>query len=166
MLSLSKKTDYGLLALSHLTKLKEGEAASARELAIEFAIPTELLAKIMQRLARADIVRSISGPSGGYRLSRPAKEISIASVISAIEGTPAFTQCTKSDGTDCDQLTRCTIRKPLAHIHAKILQMLSLITLAEFDESDSTTYPVVLMSQAAKPRTTTVMPLYGHKNED
>ncbi len=154
MLSLSKKTDYGLLALSHLTKLKDGEAASARELATEYSIPTELLAKIMQRLARADIVRSLSGPSGGYRLSRPANEISIASVIGAIEGTTAFTQCTKSDGSDCDQMTKCTIRKPLAHIHARILQMLSLITLAEFDETEVTTYPVVLMSHATKPRTT------------
>ncbi len=154
MLSLSKKTDYGLLALSHLTKLQDGEAASARELASEFAIPTELLAKIMQRLARADIVHSLSGPSGGYRLSRPASEISIASVINAIEGQPAFTQCTKSDGSDCDQFTRCTIRKPLALIQARILQMLSLITLAEFDEGDNTIYPVVLMTNARKPRTT------------
>lgn len=81
MLSLSKKTDYALLALSHLTRIGTERAASVREIAAQYDLPVELLAKILQKLAKAQLVVSTAGPTGGYRLARPAAEISIGAVI-------------------------------------------------------------------------------------
>ncbi|CCW34436.1 transcriptional regulator, BadM/Rrf2 family [Chthonomonas calidirosea] len=132
MISLSKQTDYGLLALSYLAHVKTGRAVNAREIAIEYGIPQELLAKILQRLARARLVVSTAGPNGGYRLAKPAEQISIGAVIEAIDGPPAFVYCMKEEHLNaCEQMPRCTIRAPLARINARLRQMLNLITLAE-----------------------------------
>ncbi len=144
LLTLSKRTDYGLIALAHLASRPAGTSVSAREIAGEYAIPVELLAKIMQKLARAGLVTSSSGPSGGYKLSRLPKEISVSSIIEAIDGAPAFTQCMKIAGNDCEQLSHCNIRRPLARIHSRILQMLSLITLEEIGDVNSDVYPVFI----------------------
>ncbi len=131
MLSLSKKTDYALLALSHLARAEGIRTVNAREIAEQYAIPVELLAKILQRLAKAKLVTSTPGPTGGYRLARTAEAISVGAVIEAIDGPPALIHCMKTVHNGCEQLDRCTIRKPLARINARIYQMLNLISLAE-----------------------------------
>ena len=136
MLSLSKKTDYALLALSYLTRAEAGRAVNTKEIAEQYAIPVELLAKILQRLAKAKLVLSTPGPTGGYRLARPAETISIGAVIAVIDGPPAITHCMKTDGNSCDQLNRCTIREPLARVNARLFQMLELISLAEINRDD------------------------------
>ncbi len=137
MLSLSKKTDYALLALSHLSRTDEGRAVNTKEIAEQYAIPLELLAKILQRLARAKLIVSTSGPTGGYRLARGAESISVGSVVEAIDGAPAITQCMKSGQSACGQHDRCTVRLPLARINARILQMLELISIAEISRDEA-----------------------------
>jgi Rrf2 family protein len=137
MLSLSKKTDYALLALSHLAKAEAGRAVNTREIADQFGIPVELLAKILQRLAKVQLVVSTPGPTGGYRLAKPATAISVGAVISVIEGPTAIAHCMKSFDNRCEQHNRCTIRHPLERINARIYQMLDLISLAEINRDDA-----------------------------
>ena len=91
MLRLSKKADYALIAITHLT-LKSG-SSSAREIAEQFDIPVELLAKVLQRLTRRGLLASQQGTRGGYQLARAATGISIADVIQAIDGPVAVTAC-------------------------------------------------------------------------
>ena len=136
MLSLSKKTDYALLALSYLTETGSGRAANTREIAEKYDIPVELLAKVLQRLARAGLVTSTAGPTGGYRLAKTPESISVGAVIQIVDGTPAIAQCFRADGHGCEQLDKCTIRTPLERINARIVQMLDLISLAEIARDD------------------------------
>lgn len=136
MLSLSKKTDYALLALSYLTEVGAERAANTREIAEKYDIPVELLAKILQRLAKAGLVGSTAGPTGGYRLARKPESISVGAVIEIVDGTPAIAQCFRVDGHTCEQLDKCTIRTPLERINTRILQMLDLISLAEIARDD------------------------------
>jgi len=136
MLSLSKKTDYALLALSYLTEVGAERAANTREIAEKYDIPVELLAKILQRLAKAGLVTSTPGPTGGYRLAKMPESISVGAVIQIVDGTPAIAQCFRSDGHACEQLDKCTIRTPLERINARIVQMLDLISLAEIARDD------------------------------
>ena len=71
MLSLSKRADYALLALSHLAVTRASDPTrlvNAKELAEQHEIPVELLAKILQTLAKNGIVASHPGPTGGYKL--------------------------------------------------------------------------------------------------
>lgn len=131
MLSLSKKTDYALLALSYLTEVGTDRAANTREIAEKYDIPVELLAKILQRLAKAGLVASTAGPTGGYRLAKLPESISVGAVIQIVDGTPAIAQCFRVDGNACEQLDKCTIRTPLERINTRILQMLDHISLAE-----------------------------------
>ena len=91
MLRLSKKADYALIAMAHLA-LKPG-SASAREIAESYDIPTELMAKVLQRLTRRGLLTSQQGTRGGYQLSRAATGISVADVIQAIDGPVSVTAC-------------------------------------------------------------------------
>jgi Rrf2 family protein len=136
MLSLSKKTDYALLALCYLTEVGSDRAANTREIAEKHDIPVELLAKILQRLAKAGLITSTAGPTGGYRLSRTPESISVGTVIEVVDGAPAIAQCFRLDGHACEQLDKCTIRHPLERINARLLQMLNLISLAEIARDD------------------------------
>ena len=134
MLSISKKTDYALLALSYLTRTAAaGRAVNTREIAEQYDIPVELLAKILQRLARAKLICSTPGPAGGYRLALPAAAISIGSVINVIDGPLAIAQCMRVKHNGCGQQHKCTIREPLAIVNGRILELLRRVTLEEIN---------------------------------
>ena len=86
MLKLTKKADYGLIALRHLAVGERSVSASAKEIAESYGIPLPLLAKILQKLARAGFLTSVHGTNGGYRLARDA---AVDRPIQAAFATPA-----------------------------------------------------------------------------
>lgn len=131
MLSVTKRTDYALLALTHLAASTESGSVRSRDIAERFAIPFNLLAKIMQRLARAGLLASSPGRSGGYTLARSADEITVGAVLAAVEGGPALAQCMRGNHADCEQSKRCTIREPLARINSRVFRMLDAIPLSD-----------------------------------
>jgi Rrf2 family protein len=130
MLRLSKKADYALLALRHLAARPDREAVSARELAETYDIPSELLAKVLQKLVRARLLESHQGIRGGYGLARPAAAVSVAEVIQAIDGPLTVTACSEDDHS-CDQYAKCGIRDPLWRIKDRIVSALSATSVAE-----------------------------------
>jgi len=132
MFTFTKKADYALLALSYLSTESEGRLAGPREIAKRYDIPAELLAKVMQTLAKNQLVISVPGPTGGYRLGREATTISVAEVVEAVDGPLAIAQCWEPDGTDrCAQSQRCTLRGPLERIQLEMVRLLKQTTLAE-----------------------------------
>lgn len=142
MLRLSKKADYALMAVRHLA-LKSGPlSASAREIAEQYDIPIELMAKVLQRLVRAGLLISTQGTRGGYTLSRPASSISVADVIQAIDGPFTVTACS-TEKNDCEQYSKCSIRDPLWQIRERIAVTLGTVSIAEMAaESDAAQVPV------------------------
>jgi Rrf2 family protein len=128
MLRLSKKADYGLIALKHLAQHTE-ESVSAREIAKQYRIPGELLAKIMQRLARKGLVVSQYGTHGGYVLGRDPSSISIVDVIEALDGPIGITPCER--GSSCEQLERCSVKDPLMAVRAKMVRVLGDTSIYE-----------------------------------
>ena len=128
MFQLSKKADYGLIALKHLA-LHSEESVSAREIASEYRIPAELLAKILQRLARKGLLLSQQGTHGGYVLARDPSRISIVDVIEALDGPIGITPCER--GSSCDQLERCSVRNPLMAVRAKMVRILGDTSIYE-----------------------------------
>ena len=85
MLRLSKKSDYALMAMKHLAVRGDRSSASAREIAEQYDIPIELMAKVLQRLVRRGLLASHQGTRGGYQLSRSPRQMSVADVIQAID---------------------------------------------------------------------------------
>jgi FeS assembly SUF system regulator len=135
MLRLSKKADYALMAMKHLAVKTESTASSlsstsAREIAEQYDIPIELMAKVLQRLARSGLLTSHQGTRGGYTLSKPTAAISVADIIQAIDGPLTVTACSTED-EQCEQFTKCNVRDPLWRIKDRILAALSTCSLAE-----------------------------------
>jgi Rrf2 family protein len=133
MLKLTKKADYGLMALKYLAEHPEAPAQSAKDIADAYGIPAQLLAKILQRLTKTGLLRSHAGMNGGYALSRDARQISAFEVIHAIDGPLFITSCTKG-AHGCDLTSNCTIKEPLARVNetiAGVLKSISIYDLAE-----------------------------------
>ena len=142
MLRLSKKADYALMAVRHLALNSGALSASAREIAEQYDIPIELMAKVLQRLVRAGLLISTQGTRGGYTLSRPSSAISVADVIQAIDGPFTVTACS-SEKNDCEQYSKCSIRGPLWQIRERITAALDTVTIAEMAaDSDAATATV------------------------
>jgi len=129
MLKLTKKTDYALIALHHMTSLRMGEVANAKEIAAIYHIPVELLAKVLQKLAKKTLITSLSGPKGGYCLAKKASEVTVGEVVRAIEGEVRITRCDPDGLIPCAHLQRCTIRTPLQRIQESVISLLECMTL-------------------------------------
>jgi Rrf2 family protein len=135
MITFSKRTDYGLIALSHLASQEDGEATTAKAIAAKFEIPPELLAKTMQVLAKSGIVDSKNGPKGGYVLSRSPDSISVFEVIQAIEGHVAMANCQVGEASDCEQFNKCPLLQPMERIQQKIIELMRGMTLLDMSET-------------------------------
>ena len=83
MFKLSKKTEYGILALQHMAAMDNDRVSTVKEIAETHNIPHSLLAKICQQLAKSEIIISVQGSRGGYALGRDATKISLAAVMEA-----------------------------------------------------------------------------------
>jgi Rrf2 family protein len=136
MLRLSKKADYALMAMKHLALRSDlaspgaQGSSSAREIAEQYDIPIELLAKVLQRLVRRGLLASQQGTRGGYQLARTPGQISVADVIQAVDGPVTVTACSTEEGS-CEQFAKCNVRDPLWRVRERILSALGECTIAE-----------------------------------
>jgi FeS assembly SUF system regulator len=133
MFKLSKKADYGLIAMKHLANHRQQHACSANEIAEEYGISITLMAKVLQKLARHGLVAAKHGSSGGYQLIREAEKISALEVLTAIDGPVLITSCVTSHGL-CDATDRCSVKEPLRRVNESILNVLSTVSIAQLSE--------------------------------
>jgi len=138
MLKLTKKADYGLIALKHLA-VNGPESSSAKEIADTYGIPVALLSKILQKLAKLGFLVSEHGTNGGYKLAREARDITALEVIRAIDGPIFLTACFTEHGYCC-HTDKCIVRDPLQKVHEGILRLLASITIGDMalDSSGAT----------------------------
>lgn len=134
MLRFTKRADYGLMAIHYIAVSDGVGAVSAKRIADEFAIPPELMAKILQRLAKQRLVVSTNGPKGGYVLARRPTEITVGQVIRALEGPINIVSCLED--SKCPQMEKCNLRRPVHKIQAAISQVLDTMSLAELTSAD------------------------------
>ncbi len=116
--------------MKHLATREGGVSSSAREIAEEYNIPVELMAKVLQRLARRGLLVSQQGTRGGYHLAREATTISVADVIQAIDGPLTVTACSHGDDK-CGQFAKCNVRDPLWRIRERIIAALATCSVSE-----------------------------------
>jgi Rrf2 family protein len=155
LLKLTKKADYGLIALRHLASLQgatagAGATASAKDIAEAYHLPVPLLAKVLQQLTRAEILRSVAGTNGGYKLARDANRISALEVVRAIDGPVILTHCFTEHGT-CEQSETCTVREPLRRVHEAILELLNKFTIMDLAESPAAQSKATKLTQFPMP---------------
>lgn len=133
VLKLTKKADYGLIALRHLALGLPRESASTKEIADAYGIPLPLLAKVLQKLARSGLLVAVHGANGGYKLARDPRMISALEVIRAMDGPIILTSCFSADRA-CGQSGRCSVREPLRRVHERMLHLLESISVFELTE--------------------------------
>lgn len=134
MFRISRTTDYGIVLLAHLARLgdcAESDAAlSARELAADVGLPAPMVSKILKLLARGGLLESHRGAKGGYRLTRRPENLSVAEMVSALEGPVALTDCS-IDSRGCEHAGHCAVRDPWSVINHAVTHTLSEMTLAD-----------------------------------
>jgi Rrf2 family protein len=128
MLKITRKVEYALIAVRHLEETSE-KLVSVNEISKLYGIPRELLAKTMQKLARAKIVKSVKGPRGGYKTTAKATNTKLNDFFEVLEGPTAIMDCYFDSG--CDHLTNCNIRTPINKINNSIRNLFDNLTLAD-----------------------------------
>ena len=135
MFRLSRMTDYGIVLLAHLAterKRHPGENApqNARELAQEVGLPLPVVSKVLKQLARAGVLESHRGAKGGFTLTRRPEDLSVAELVTALDGPVALTQCTALPG-GCDHELTCAVKSPWQVINQVVEFALSEVSLAD-----------------------------------
>jgi len=129
MLRISKLTDYGTVVMAYLASHPEtGHAATEIAEQTNIALPT--VSKLLKLLARNKFLVAQRGAKGGYSLALPAKDISLAQIVHALEGDIALTTCGHQHGI-CAMETRCAIRNNWRLISDVIYETLSGISLLQ-----------------------------------
>ena len=129
MLRISKLTDYAILVMVELTG-SEGEILSAQALAERCGLEAPTVSKVLKPLAHAGLVESFRGATGGYRATRAPDEISVATVIVAIEGPIAMTECSIHEGL-CTVEATCSARENWRTVSRAVAGALERISLAD-----------------------------------
>lgn len=131
MLQLTKRTEYGLLALVHLAD-REGAVASVREICERYPLPKRTVAEVLKDLQHAGLVDSTRGSSGGYTLARAPEQVTLGDVVRALEGAPPLTTCESPivlKGGGCEVQPMCPIKSPIHRVRERLWQMLEHTTL-------------------------------------
>ncbi len=134
MFRLSKLADYGIVIMTNLAKRPERQL-NAASIAEESHIPLPMASKILKMLARAELLESQRGAKGGYCLSRSAERISVAELVTALDGPIALTACIEEGTGGCDIEALCPARANWQRINDAIRDALEGITLAEMARS-------------------------------
>ena len=130
MIRITKEADYGIMLLAHFAGWPLGKVVTAREVAAWGDLPLPMVSKILRGLARAEILASHRGVSGGYSLERPARETSVAAVIRALEGPIGMVQCVSEPGA-CEHEQCCPTRTNWARINREVERVLERVPISE-----------------------------------
>ncbi len=131
-MKLSSQEEYGLRCLLQIARAGEGASLTIAEVSEREGISASNVAKLMRLLRRADLVHSTRGMAGGYSLSRPASEVQVLEVVTALGGR-FFDEdfCERHAGLEalCLHNSECSIRPVLRRLQAAVDQVLGEITL-------------------------------------
>lgn len=129
MIRISKLTDYALVILAMIANAPTA-LFQAREVANKTHIALPTISKLLKNLTKKEFLQSVRGKQGGYRLNIDPKQISVASLIAALEGPLAITECSKGRHF-CLTESNCSIRAPWVYINKVMTDALESITLAD-----------------------------------
>ena len=129
MIRLTRQADYGIVVMTHFARLGEMETRTARDVAAVIHLSLPMVSKILKALARGGLLTSHRGVNGGYGLERAPEDISVAEVITALEGPIGMTACTDEDSDGCDIDKVCTVKGNWQLVNQVVRRALENITL-------------------------------------
>jgi FeS assembly SUF system regulator len=129
MLRISRLTDYATVLLATLA-CEPDRLHTASSLAQRCRLGTATVSKILKQLQRSGLVQSSRGAHGGYRLAKPAQDISAAAILDALEGPLALTDCSVGSGL-CDIESACRVGRSWQRVNLAIRRSLYDVSLAQ-----------------------------------
>ena len=127
---LSHLADYAVVLMTAAARRDAGERLSATELSAETGVPLPTTQKLMGQLSASGLLVSARGAGGGFSLSRPATEISLADIVEAVEGPIAMTVCSEGR-TDCALDAHCRIKPHMGVVGNAVRGALGAVSLVE-----------------------------------
>jgi FeS assembly SUF system regulator len=124
---MSKLADYGTVIMTAMAREPQ-RIQSAADVALRTGVAAPTVSKILKRLAREGLIVSVRGAKGGYMLPRSPAQISVADIISAMEGSLGMTECSSVPGL-CTQESSCAVRGNWQRINQIVLKILQEMTL-------------------------------------
>lgn len=131
MIRITKLTDYGIVLLTHFARHPERLTRNAPEIAAAARLPLPTVSKILKILAREGLLVPHRGAKGGFSLARSPLDITMADIISALEGPIALTECNTHGADRCGIESLCPVSTNWRRINRAVLDALSGVTLAE-----------------------------------
>lgn len=137
MLKVNRKSEYALMTVQHLGGMPEGTQVAALQLADELGVPEDLLAKVLQGLKRAGVLKASKGSGGGYRLARPLGQLRFLEVIAPFEEHLAMVSCCEaperlSESAVCERFGSCGVREPISALNQLIQLQMADLTMERF----------------------------------
>jgi len=135
MLSMTRKTDYGLVAMAELARY-QGSQVTARAMSERIGVPLPALTNVLKQLAQSGLVTATRGPRGGYRLAHKPNEITLGQLIEAVEGPVRLTRCCSDgepapdDECKCDLEDSCRVKLPVQRVQESLLRFLDQVKLS------------------------------------
>lgn len=129
MLQVSRKFEYGLHAVTFLALQGSEKIVTVKEMAAEIGFSQVFLAKAMQNLKKAGIVRSVQGVKGGYALGKSPDKITVADIGTAIEGAPHLMRCTQ-ENCECEIESNCNHKGYMVNLQLRIHELLGETTVS------------------------------------
>lgn len=128
---LTRECDYAFVVLVFLAGQERTQLISSDEMAGLLSIPSDFLAKILQKLSRAGLVSSKQGPYGGYALARDPPEITFTDVFRAIDDPLRLVECVMAESCRCPRLSVCDIIETMQALYQKVAAMFDNVTIAD-----------------------------------
>ncbi|TCU58706.1 BadM/Rrf2 family transcriptional regulator [Novosphingobium sp. PhB57] len=153
-MNLKNQVEWALHCCSVMASLPEGRYLSTRSLSEFHGVPKEYLGKALQGLSKAGLVHTTLGPSGGYRLARPAQAITFLEVVEAVEGRKSTFQCSEIRANNpcrpkslCDDKP-CAVARIMWRADEAWRQTLAAVTLADLQETLQEDVPADLLKRS------------------
>lgn len=131
---LTHLADYAVVLMTAAARRPNGARLSATELSAETGVPLPTAQKLMGQLAGSGLLSSARGVSGGFALSRPAGEISLADIVEAVEGPIAMTVCSEGR-SDCALDAHCLVKPHMSIVGNAVRGALSAVSLEHLSHS-------------------------------
>jgi Rrf2 family cysteine metabolism transcriptional repressor len=132
---ISRRTDYATRAVLMLALAEGVRPVKISEIAARTDTPVSVLEQLLPQLRAAGVVRSVRGPSGGYRLNHAPEEITLGKVVRLIQGPLAPISCaTRSEPEQCSMEVGCTLRETWAEVRDETIKILDKTTFATLAE--------------------------------
>ncbi len=148
MFKVNKLTDYATVVLIDMARNRKVHPTQA--ISDSTGIPLPTVAKLMKHLVKSGLVMSHRGVHGGYRLTRPASETTIADVIEAVEGPIALTACVETSDEHCGYESLCAASGKWNRVNRAVTNALKEVTLAEMIDDLSGSSPFAVIADGAE----------------